>query len=164
MSSTYTYSGNPATVPLDEARLLLSDIGTSDNTTAGAPPNSKFGCLVSDEIINYYISKYPENIYRACYHILSSVISGLQGGNQRYKTILKQKTGDLENTYGNTGADSMYVIQMMIDNIKQQELQQYGSFVDGLDVDLSKEIKEGFSPEKLSIIEPIMGLDHRFLD
>lgn len=164
MASTYTYSDDPANILLDEARLLLSDMGTSDDNNDGAAPNAKFGCLVSDEVINYYIGKYQDNIYRACYHILSSVISGLQGGNQRYKTILKQKTGDLENTYGNTGADSMYVINKMIDNIKQQELQQHGALLDGISVDLSKEVKEGFSTEKLSIVEPIRGLDHHYLD
>jgi hypothetical protein len=163
MASTYTYSDNPATVPLDEARLLISDMGTSDDLTEPLVLNAKFGCLVSDEVINYYILKYPENIYRTCIHIMTSVISGLQGGNQRYKTILKQKTGDLENTYGASAGDSMKIINTIIDNLKAQELQQYGLAVDGLSVDLSCEVKEGFSTAKLSIIEPMAGIDNSFL-
>lgn len=123
---TYTYSGDPINVPLDEIRMLLTDTGTSDNTTTGAPPNSKFGCLVSDEVINYHLYKIPNNVYRVAQTVLALVVSGLQGGNQRYKTLLSQRTGDMQESYGDSAKDAMYVVEKLIADLKSQELAMMG--------------------------------------
>jgi len=154
--TTYTYSGDPLNVPLDEVRMLLSDMGTSDNNTDGAPENSKFGCLVTDEVINYHISKVPDNVYRVCQIILQLVITGLQGGNERYKTLLSQKTGDLSENYGNTAADSMYVVEALIRDLRAQELAMLGS----VDADMGykdTELHEGFDHTKMLDITACPG-------
>lgn len=155
--ATYTYTDDPANKPLDEARLLLVDMGTSDDNNDDAAEGAKFGCLVSDEVILYYISKAPGNIYRACQYILNSVISGLQGGNQRYKTLLEQTTGDRTEKYGTSGRDAMTVLNMMSEDLKSQELAHLGMATGGLAIDMSQENKPGFSQENLSLVEPWTG-------
>lgn len=131
--ATYTYTEDPINIPLDEVRMLLTDTGTSDNNNVGAPANSKFGCIVSDEVINYQLAKIPDNVYRVCQVILKLVITGLQGGNQRYKTLLSQRTGDLQESYGDSAQDAMYVVEQLIKSLKDQELSMLGTVSDGME-------------------------------
>ena len=150
--ANYTYTNDPINVPLDEVRMLLTDTGTSDNNTTDAPANSKFGCIVSDEVINYQLAKITDNVYRVCQVILKLVVSGLQGGNQRYKTLLSQRTGDLQESYGDLAQDAMYVLESLIRSLKDQEMSMLGTVSDDMGFQTG-EVFNGFDNEKLQSIE-----------
>ncbi len=122
---TYTYTGDPAGNLLDEARLLLADIGDPDPADTGPDPTfARLNCTVDDATLQYHLSK--ANVYRACAHVLDTFVASIQRGEYKYVPLIEQRTGSLVEKYGGRGSDVFAVIDRVKESLLQQELEQAG--------------------------------------
>jgi len=76
---TWSYSGNPASSPLDEMRFVLGD--TTPNT--GLDPNNE---LLQNEEINYALNKYPD-FFTAAVVLCEAIIA-------KFTRMVDETTGD----------------------------------------------------------------------